>query len=210
MLIIVAAVPMGHVDRRNAHADRAHEQSRRGLVAAAEQDRAVDRMAAQKLLGLHRQKVAIEHGGRLDERLGKRHRRQFQRKAARLQHAALDVVGARAQMRVAGINVAPGIDDGDHGLAAPIACVIADLPQARAMAEGAQIAHPEPAMAAQIFGTLFRAHHCDLSRRYAAGGCPHKISVGKRETLKGAPYSAVSVRQGARKGVLHIDHESGI
>ena len=98
----VLAVPVAaqhragrHVDRRNAHADRAHEQAGRGLVAAAHQHRAVDRMAAQQLLGLHGEEIAIEHGGRLDERLGKRHRRQLDRKAAGLQHAALDVLGAR-------------------------------------------------------------------------------------------------------------------
>jgi hypothetical protein len=53
-------------------------------------------MAAQQLLRLHRQEIAIEHGRRLDERLGQRHRRQLDRKAAGLQHAALDVL-ARAR-----------------------------------------------------------------------------------------------------------------
>ena len=73
----------------------------RGLVAAAEQHRAVDRMRAQQLLGLHREEVAVEHGGRLHHHLGKRHRRQLDREAAGLQHAALHLFGALAQMRVA-------------------------------------------------------------------------------------------------------------
>ena len=49
-----AAVPIAaqhrpgrHVDRRQPHRDRAHDQARRGLVAAAHQHGAVDRMAAQ-------------------------------------------------------------------------------------------------------------------------------------------------------------------
>ncbi len=109
-----------HVDRRQAHADGAHDQTRRGLVAAAEQHRAVDRMAAQQFLRLHRQQVAVEHGGGLDERLRQRHRRQLDRKAAGLQHAALHVLGARAQVRVAEIDVAPGVDDADDRLAGPI------------------------------------------------------------------------------------------
>ena len=139
-----------HIDRRQAHADRAHDQAGRGLVAAADQHGAVDRMAAQQFLGLHRQQIAIEHGGRLDERLRQRHRRQFDRKAAGLQHAAFDVLGARAQMRVAEIDVAPGVDDADHRLAGQVGGVIAALAQARAMAEGAQIVDAEPAVAAQV------------------------------------------------------------
>ena len=111
-------------------------------------------MAAQQLLRLHRQEIAVEHGRRLDEGLGQRHRRQLDREAAGLQHAALDVLGARAQMRVAGVDLAPGIDDADHRPAGPVVGVVAELAQARAMAERAQIADAEPAMAAQIFGTL--------------------------------------------------------
>ena len=34
------------IDRRNVHADRAHQQARRGLVAAAQQHRPIDRMRA--------------------------------------------------------------------------------------------------------------------------------------------------------------------
>jgi hypothetical protein len=66
----------------------------RGLVAAAHQHAAVDRMAAQQLLGLHRQQVAVEHGGRLLERLRQRHRRHLDREAARLPDAALHLLGA--------------------------------------------------------------------------------------------------------------------
>ena len=92
--------PGRHVDRRHAHADRAHDQAGRGLVAAAHQHRAVDRMAAQQLLGLHREEVAVEHGGRLHDHFGERHRRQLDREAAGLQHAALHVLGAlRADAR---------------------------------------------------------------------------------------------------------------
>ena len=142
------------VDRRQAHGDGAHDQARRGLVAAAEQHRAVDGVRAQQLLRLHRQEVAVEHGGGLDERLGQRQRRQLDGEAAGLQHAALHVLGARAQVRVAGVDVAPGVDDADHRLAAPVLGVVADLAQARAVAERAQVLHPEPAVRAQVLGAL--------------------------------------------------------
>ena len=108
------------VDRRQPHGDGAHDQARRGLVAAAQQHGAVDGMRAQQLFRLHGEEIAVEHGGGLDERLGQRDRRQLQREAAGLQHAALDVLGARAQVRVAGIDVAPRIDDADDRLALPI------------------------------------------------------------------------------------------
>ena len=152
-----------HVDRRDAHADGAHDQAGRGLVAAAHQHGAVDRMAAQQLLGLHRQHVAIEHGGRLDEGFGERDRRQLDREAAGLQHAALHVLGALAQMRVAGIDLAPGVDDADDRLAGPILGVIADLAQPRAVAERAHVVRPEPAMAAQILRTFTAGHSCSCA-----------------------------------------------
>jgi F0F1-type ATP synthase membrane subunit c/vacuolar-type H+-ATPase subunit K len=57
-------------------------------------------------------------------------------------------------MRVAEIDVAPGVDNAYHGLVAKIGGIEAALAQARAMPEGAQIVDAEPAMAAQIFGTF--------------------------------------------------------
>ena len=89
----------------------------RGLVAAAHQHAAVDRIRAQQLLGLHREQVAIEHRRRLLEHLGQRDRRHLEREAAGLQHAALHLLGALPEMRVAGVDVAPGVDDRDDRLA---------------------------------------------------------------------------------------------
>ena len=76
---------------------------------------------------LHGEEVAVEHGRRFDERLGERHRRQLDREAAGLPDAALHVFGARAQMAVAGVDVAPGVEDADDRLAGPIVAVIAEL-----------------------------------------------------------------------------------
>ena len=65
-----------------------------------------------------------------------------------------DKLRALAQMGVARIDVAPGVDDADHRPAGPVGRVVADLAQARAVTERAQIADSEPAMAAQLFRTF--------------------------------------------------------
>ena len=99
----IAAAPISSAGRR--------------LVAAAHQHRAVDRIGAQQLLGLHRQQVAVEHRRRLLERLRQRHRRHLDREPAGLPDAALDLLDALLEMRVARVDVAPGVDDRDHRLA---------------------------------------------------------------------------------------------
>ena len=146
--------PGGHVDERQPHRDRAHDEAGRGLVAAAHQHRAVDRIGAQVLLRLHREQVAVEHGRGLLERLRQRHARDLDREAAGLQDAALHVLGARLEVRVAGVDVAPRIEDGDHRLARPVVGVVAHLAQPRAMPERAQILDAEPAVGAQVVGRL--------------------------------------------------------
>ena len=181
-----------HINRRDAHRDRAHDEAGRGLVAAAHQYRAVDRMAAQQLLAFHRKEIAVEHRRRFDEGLGKRHRWQLDRKTAGLIDAAFDVLGAVAQMPMAGVDLAPGIDDADHRLAGPIGAVIAELAQPRAMAERAQIVFAEPAIAAQLFGRflvlrmscgdLLTLGHClppsvrliDAKKKSPGGGGPRR------------------------------------
>src|SRR5205814_248304 len=66
----------------------------------------------------------------------------------------LDVLDPLAEMRVAGIDVAPGIDDANDRLAGPVDGIVAELAQPGAVAEGAQIGDAEPAVAAQSLGIL--------------------------------------------------------
>jgi hypothetical protein len=115
-------------------------------------------MLAQELLRLHREEVAIQHGGRLDEVLGQRDRRELEREAARLPDAALHLLDPRPEVVVAGVDVGPGIDDADHRLAGIVLLGIADLLDARAMPERAQVAHAEPAMASQLLRLLAAPH----------------------------------------------------
>jgi hypothetical protein len=111
-------------------------------------------MAAQKLLGVHRQEVAVEHGRRLDASLSDSDIAGSSiGKSAGLQHAALHVVDARLEMHVAGLGVGPGVEDGDDRLAGPFLRRVAHLHRARAMTEGAQIVGREPARAAQLIGS---------------------------------------------------------
>src|SRR3954466_8574597 len=63
-------------------------------------------------------------------------------------------------MRMARIDLAPGVDDADHRLALPVIGVLADLAQPRAMAERTHVGNAKPAVAAEILGLL--AGHCFL------------------------------------------------
>ena len=184
--------PGRHVDRRQSHRDRAHDEARGGLVAAAHQHRAVDRMTAQKLLAFHSEEISIEHGRRFDERLGERHCRQFDGKTAGLPDAAFHVFGAVAQMPVTSVDVAPGVEDADHRLAGPIVAVVAELPEPRAMAERAQIIAAEPAVAAQFRGCFCPGIHGHSDQARA--------EVNKVSTHRRSPTLVIarSQRAGAR------------
>ena len=149
----------GHEDRRQVHADGAHQHRRRRLVAAAHEHRAVDRIRAKQLLGLQRQQIAIQHRRRLLEHLGQRDRRHLQRESAGLQHAAFDFLGALTEMRMAGVDVAPGVDDGDDRLADVVGTRIAHLRGARMMSELAHVVGTEPAVRAELVGFLARCAH---------------------------------------------------
>ena len=171
-------------------------------------------MTAQQFLGLHRQHVAVEHRRGLDESLRQRERRQFDRKSAGLQYAALDVLGARPQMHVAGIDLAPGIDDADDRLAAPILGVIADLTQPRAVAERTQVIDAEPAVAAQVLRTLtsfhergVRSNRASLNRK--VGGVDDLFPLGR---FAGEKLAEIGRRTGDRDAaeVLELGQDAGI
>ena len=141
----------GHEHGGQIHGQRPHDQCRRGLVAAAHQHAAVGRIGAQQLLRLHGEQIAVQHGGGLLERLRQRDGGHLDGKAAGLPHAALDLLRAAAEMGVALIDLAPGVDDRDHRLAGVVLAAVAHLQGARAVTEGAQILGTVPAMAAQLF-----------------------------------------------------------
>ena len=183
--------PARHEDRRQVHADRAHHERRRGLVAAAHQHAAVGGIGAQQFLGLHREQVAIEHRRRLLERLGQRDRGHLDRKAARLPDAALHFLGALAEVRVAGIDVAPRVDDGDDRLALVIGARVAHLRRARTMAERAHVVGSVPAMGAQIGGFLAGGHG-GFRRRFSPGHYTQRVAGAPCARLPARYIGAVS------------------
>ena len=77
--------------------------------------------------------------------------------AAGLQDAALHGLGALPKMRVAGRNIAPGVNDADHRLAHEIAAPQSHLLQTLTVGEAAHVVGREPALAAKI-GDAHHAH----------------------------------------------------
>ena len=101
-------------ERRQIARRGAHQQRRRGFVAADQQDHAIDRIAANRLLDIHRRQIAEQHRGGTQIRFAQRHDRKFQRKAARFVHALFHIFGQFAEVGVARRQFRPRIADADH------------------------------------------------------------------------------------------------
>ena len=139
---------------RAAPPTRPHDEARRGLVAAAHQHHAVDRMA-RTLLDLHGEEVAVEHRRRLHEAFGQRQRRHLHRKAARLETPRF-TSSTRALKWSGRVEVGPGVEDADHRLARVVRRAVAHLHHPRAMAEAPEVVRREPARRAQSRGDFLR------------------------------------------------------
>ena len=162
--------PGRHEDEREVRARRAHDHRRHGLVATTEQDGAIGRVRAQRLLGLHRQQVAVEHGRRLHEGLAEGQQRDLHREAASLPDAALDVFSAQPEVRVTRVGVAPGVEDRDDGFPGHVVGRVTLLSGARPMAGRTQVVFAEPAVAAQLCRSLPGTVHASRSRNPRATG----------------------------------------
>ena len=110
--------PTGHHHRGDVDAGGRHEQGGDGLVAAAQQHHAVDRVGTQHLLGAHRGHVPPEHRGGAHIGLTEGDHRQLLGHAAGLEDPVLDELRDAGQVRVAGGEVAGGVGDRDLGAAA--------------------------------------------------------------------------------------------
>ena len=150
-----APVAFGHgsgrqVDGWQIHRDGSHQQGRRGLVTAAHQHRAVQRITSQGFLHLHRHQIAVKHRGWFHEHLAQAHDRQFHRKPAGLPDPALHFLGPVAEVRMARIQIRPGIQNPDHRFPGKILRGITHLLRPRPVAEGPQIIRPEPTVRTQL------------------------------------------------------------
>ncbi len=94
---------------------RTHHERGCGLVAAAEENDAVDGIAANGFLDVHADKVPKEHGGRTNDGLTEGHDRKFKRETTGFPYAAFHVFGNVAQVSVAGSKFRPGIANPDDG-----------------------------------------------------------------------------------------------
>ena len=108
-------------------ARRTHQERRRGLVAAAHEDCPVEGVGAEYLLGVHREQVPVEHRRRLLEGLRERGHGHLDGIPTGLPDAALYRLGTLAQVHVAGVDVAPGVEDPDDGLAGELLGADAEL-----------------------------------------------------------------------------------
>ena len=118
---LVAPPPFEHRaasdhDGRQIGAGGAHELRGGGLIAAAQQHDAVERIGADRLLDVHRHQVAEHHRRRPHERLAERDGGELERESARRPDAALDGLGYLAQVRVAVGQLTPGVTNADDGL----------------------------------------------------------------------------------------------
>ncbi len=151
LLAVPAALehrPARDHDRRDIGAGRAHQLGRRGLIAAAQQHHAIDRVGLDHLLHVHGHQVAVEHGGGLDQHLAERDRGELQRQAAGLPDAALDRLGDDPQVGVAVGQLAPGVADADHRPAIEDIAREALRARPRAMDKGVERDAVEPVLAA--------------------------------------------------------------
>src|SRR6476646_9432947 len=89
---------------------------RRCLVTPGQQNDAVEWIAANRLLDIHRHQVPIEHGGRLHQRLAEREHRELEREAPCLQDSPLYRHRQLAEVRVAVDELAPAVADADQRL----------------------------------------------------------------------------------------------
>ena len=206
----------GQEQRRQIHRRGTHQQTRRGLVAPTHQHRAVDRVGPQQLLGLHRQQVAVQHRRRLLERLRQRHRRHLHREPARLPDAALHLLHALLEVRVARVDVTPRVDDRDHRLAPVVGAVVAHLRGAGPMPERAHVRRPVPPVTAEFF-RLLAGHDVHLStlraQRPATGGSsrrPRRPSArrdldGSRSCRSPCPCSHPTADPRPRAGCRRVE-----
>ena len=93
----------------------AHHETRDSLVAPAHEHGAVDRIAADDLLGLEREQIPVHHRRRLLKGLRECQRRDLEREAAGRPHPSLHVLGTLAEVLVTRGDVAPRVENRDHG-----------------------------------------------------------------------------------------------
>jgi hypothetical protein len=159
--------PAGDDDRRHVAARGAHQQRGRRLVAACEQHDRVDRVAADRLLDVHRREIACQHRRRPQVRFAVREHRKLDREAARLVDAALHVLGEIAKVRVARRQFGPRIADAHDRPAVELVIGNTLVLHPAPVHEAVLVRRAEPLGGAQR-GFCCRHRHVLIEARYAA------------------------------------------
>ncbi|MCY1303093.1 hypothetical protein D9M70_527850 [compost metagenome] len=146
--------PGRDVDSRQSSAGSPHQQSRGGFVTTAHEHHPINRMGPNQFLRVHRQHVAIEHGGGFYEVLRQRNCRQLNGEPTCLQDATLDILDSGLEMSVARVDVRPRVEDGNDRFASPISRRVPHLHDSGAMSKPTQVVRRKPARTSQIFGFL--------------------------------------------------------
>ena len=134
-----------------------HEPGRR------RQHHAVNRVAANAFLHVHADQIAIEHRGGAHQHFAGGHHRELQRPAARLPHAFLHEIGDLAEVRVAGVQLAPGVADANHRAAIKQIVRVALIFHPRAMRKAILVDLAEPLLAAAFeFAVVVAVGHAEL------------------------------------------------
>src|SRR6476659_6068455 len=146
----------GDDDGWHVAAREPHDARRRCLVTPGQQNDAVEWIAADRLLDVHRHQVPIEHGGRLHQRLAEREHRELEREAPCLQDSPLHRHRHVAEVRVAIDELAPAVADADQR--PPLDRLVGEAFRLHpaAMQESVEAVPLEPVAAAVL--SVLRAH----------------------------------------------------
>ena len=106
------------------------------------------------LLDVHAGEVAVQHRGGPQQRLAQRHHRELEREAAGLVDADLHLLGERAEVRVAGRELAEGVADADDRAAVELVVRDALALDPAAVGEAVAVLAAEPLPAAQLLAGL--------------------------------------------------------
>src|SRR5262249_24759885 len=100
-----------------------------------------------------------EHRAGLHKRFVETGDGHLDREPARLPDAALDLFSALAEVRVTGIQVRPGVENGNDRLALPIGAAETHLGETGALPKRPPVIRPEPAVRSELFWRFANGRH---------------------------------------------------
>ncbi len=127
-------------------------------------------MTTDDFLRLHRKQIAIQHRRRLHQHFAERHDGDFNREPARLQNSSSNLFSPVAKVRVACVQLVPGVQNRNDRFVREFIGIQSELLVPGAMTEAAQGIGIEKAVAAEFFGLLSRALCGHMTNSLYIGG----------------------------------------